>query len=317
MIAYLAHRSLVAAFVVLGAVTLVFLALHLTPGDPVQMLIPPDAAGSAGREFVKRIRAAYGFDRPLYVQYGLYLRRLAAFDLSTSIQTGRPVMLDLWQRYPATFVLAAGSLVVAIVVGLPAGIFSALRPNSAVDHTSVVLALTGVSVPTFWSGLLLMLLFSFTLRWLPASGWTGDFWSWNGLRHLVLPAVTLGLEPAGILARLVRSAMLEVLQEDYVRTARAKGLAPRAVILRHALRNALIPVVTVLGLQFGGLLSGAVVVETVFAWPGIGRYIVFGITGKDFAVVQGGVLFIALAFVGINLLVDVLYALLDPRVSYA
>lgn len=317
MIGYLVNRLLVAAAAVLGVVTLVFLSLHFTPGDPVEMLIPAEAAGTAGQALVQQIRVKYGFDRPLYVQYALYLRRLAALDLGASIRTGRAVAADLRQRYPATFDLAVASLLVATAIGVPVGVVSALRPNSVMDTFTMTAALVGVSVPAFWSGLLLMLLFSLRLGWLPASGWSGGLWSWDGLRHLIMPAVTLGIEPAGVLARLVRSAMLDVLREDYIRTARAKGLGERTVVYRHALRNAFIPVLTVLGLQFGGLLAGAVIVETVFAWPGIGRYIVFGITGKDFPVVQGGVLFIALVFVIINLLVDLLYAWLDPRILYA
>lgn len=317
MIAYLVRRLIVAAGAILGVVTLVFLSLHFTPGDPVEMLIPAEATGSAGKALVQQIRVRYGFDRPLYAQYALYLRRLAALDLGASIRTGRPVAVDLRQRYPATFVLAVTSLFIAAAIGIPVGVVSALRPNSVTDTVIMTAALIGVSIPSFWSGLLLMLLFSLKLGWLPASGWTVGLWSWDSLRHLIMPAVTLGIEPAGILARLVRSAMLDVLREDYIRTARAKGLTGRAVVYRHALRNAFIPVITVLGLLFGGLLAGAVIVETVFAWPGIGRYIVFGITGKDFPVVQGGVLFIALVFVIANLLVDLLYALLDPRISYA
>jgi len=316
MVRYLEHRLLVAFVVVVGVVTLVFVAVRLVPGDPVDMLIPADASGSAGVALAHALRVKYGFDRPLYVQYALYLERLARLDLGVSIRSERSVTADLLERYPATLELAAASLVVAIAVGVPAGILSALRPNTGVDHASMVLALVGISLPTFWTGLSLMLLFSLVLGWLPASGLGSTPWSWDGLSHLLMPAVTLGIEPAGVLARLTRSAMADVLREDYIRTARAKGLDGRAVTLRHALRNALIPVVTVLGLQFGGLLSGAIVVETVFAWPGIGRYLVFGITGKDFPVVQGGVLVIATAFVLINLLVDTLYTLLDPRISY-
>lgn len=313
---YLARRLLVSFGVVLGVVTLVFVALRSVPGDPVDMLIPADASGSAGIALAQQLRAKYGFDRPLYVQYGLYLSRLARFDLGSSIRSERSVAEDLLERYPATLELAVGSLVVAVALGVPAGILAALRPNSVFNNASMTLALLGLSLPTFWTGLSFMLLFSLILGWLPASGLGGPVWSWDGLSHLLMPAVTLGIEPAGVLARLTRSAMAEVLRENYIRTARAKGLAARTITIRHALRNALLPVVTVLGLQFGGLLSGAIVVETVFAWPGIGRYLVFGITGKDFPVVQGGVLVIACAFVLINLLVDVLYVVLDPRIAY-
>ncbi len=314
MTAYLIRRAGVALAVIMGVVTVVFLTLRLAPGDPVEMLIPADATGDAGKALAQQLRVQYGLDQPLYVQYARYLRRLAAFDLGSSIRTQRHVATDLLERYPATFELAVGSLTVAVVIGIPAGIASALRPNSAIDGTCMTAALIGVSLPSFWTGLALMLLFALTLGWLPASG--GGEWTWRGLRYLILPAVTLGIEPAGILARLMRSSMLDVLREDYVRTARAKGLSASLVMYRHAFRNALIPVVTVIGLQFGGLLSGAVIVETVFAWPGIGRYIVFGITGKDFPVVQGGVLLIAMTFVLINLVIDAAYAFLDPRITY-
>jgi len=302
--------------VAFGVVTLVFFSLHVAPGDPISMLIPPEAGGGGATEIADQIRAKYGLDDPLHVQYFLYLQRLVHLDFGRSINTRRPVASALIARYPATLELTFCSLVVAILIALPVGVVSAVRQNSMLDNSTRVLALMGVSLPSFWLGLLLMLLFSLKLGWLPASGRGGVLWTWNGLKHMIMPAFTLGTAVSGILMRLTRSSMLEVLGEDYLDTARAKGLSERIVIYGHALRNALIPVITVLGLQFGGLLGGAVVIETIFAWPGVGRYAIQGITGKDFPVVQGSVLAISVGFIVINLVVDVIYSMIDPRITY-
>ena len=316
MISYIIRRSLIGILVVFGVVTLVFFSLQLAPGDPVSMLIPADAGGAANEDMVAAIRAKYGLDKPVMVQYLLYLKNLARLDLGRSIDTDRPVIEALIARYPATLELTICGLLVAVLIAFPVGIVSAVRQNSVLDNVTRVLALGGISVPSFWLGLLLMLLFSLKLRWLPASGRGGPLWTWEGIRHMIMPAVTLGAMASGILMRLTRSSMLEVLRTDYLNTARAKGLAEKRVIFRHALRNALIPVITVLGLQVGTLLGGTVVIETIFAWPGVGRYAIQGINGKDFPVVQGAVLALAIGFVIVNILVDVLYCVIDPRVTY-
>jgi len=314
--AYIIRRILIGVLVAFGVVTLVFFSLHVAPGDPISMLIPPEAGGGVSTEIANQIRAKYGLDKPLHVQYFMYLQRLVHLDFGRSINTRRPVALALIARYPATLELTFCSLFVAILIALPVGIISAVRQNSVLDNSTRVLALMGVSVPSFWLGLLLMLLFSLRLGWLPASGHGGPLWTWDGLKHMIMPAFTLGTAVSGILMRLTRSSMLEVLGEDYLNTARAKGLSERIVIYGHALKNALIPVITVLGLQFGGLLGGAVVVETIFAWPGVGRYAIQGIAGKDFPVVQGSVLAISVGFIVINLVVDVIYSMIDPRITY-
>ncbi len=316
MIGYIVQRLLVGILVVFGVVTIVFFSLELAPGDPVSMLVPADAGGATGAEMVAAIRAKYGLDKPLVVRYGIYLRNLVHLDLGRSIETDQPVARTLLVRYPATLELTVCGLFVALLIALPVGIISAVRQNTLLDNISRVLALGAISLPSFWLGLLLMLLFSLKLRWLPASGRGGPPWTWEGLRSMIMPAVTLGAMASGILMRLTRSSMLEVLRADYLKTARAKGMAEGRVVWRHALRNALIPVVTSLGLQVGTLLGGTVVIETVFAWPGIGRYAIQGINGKDFPVVQGAVLAMALGFVIVNIVVDVLYSLIDPRVTY-
>jgi len=316
VIAYIIRRLLVGLLVAFGVVTLVFFSLHLAPGDPISMLIPPETGGGVGKDVAEGMRAKYGLDKPILTQYVLYLSRVVRLDLGTSITTRRPVAEALIARYPATIELTLCGLLVAVIIAVPIGIISAVRQNSLLDNTTRVVALMGISLPSFWMGLLLMLLFSLKLGWLPASGRGGPLWTWTGLKHIIMPAVTLGAMASGILMRLTRSSMLEVLRADYLNTARAKGLSERVVIYSHALRNALIPVVTVLGLQFGALLGGTVVIETIFAWPGIGRYAIQGITGKDFPVVQGSVLAIALGFILVNIFVDVLYCAIDPRITY-
>lgn len=313
---YILRRLLAGIVVVLGVVSVVFFSLHLIPGDPITALIPPEMTGKAAEELAEQLRARHGLDQPVPLQYVMYMKRVLTLDFGESIRTRRSIAEDLLLRYPATAELALASLVFAGILGVVAGVLSAVHKNSWLDGTSMTLALMGVSVPNFWLGLLLMLVFSLGLGWLPPSGRVGGVGSWEAVRYLLMPAVTLGTAAAGILARLVRSAVIDVLGEDYIRTARAKGLSERVVIYRHALKNALIPVVTEIGLQFGVLLSGAVVVESVFAWPGLGRFLIIAITGKDFPVVQAGVMLVAVTFVLINLLVDLLYAFLDPRITY-
>lgn len=315
MFSYIANRLVSAVIVILGVLTLVFIAMHLTPGDPIDMLIPAEGGSAGSKQLAAQLRARYGLDQPLYVQYYRYVVNAAQLDLGNSIRTGRAVMDDLVRLYPATFELTLASLLVATLFGATAGVLAALNRNGFVDNLVMTVALLGVSLPGFLLGLLLMLVFALYWGVLPPSGRVGGF-SWEAIRHLILPAATLGVAAAAIIARLVRSAMLDVLSEDYVRTAHAKGLPRGSVILRHAFKNALIPIVTVLGLEFGGLLSGAIIAETIFAWPGLGRYLVSGITGKDFPAVQGAVIAISATFVLVNLLVDLLYTALDPRVQY-
>ncbi len=317
MTSYLLRRLFYAVFVVFGVVTLVFFSLQLTPGDPISLLIPAEGGGAASQELAERLRARYGLDRPLHEQYLIYISRVVQGDLGTSIRTGRTVAGELRRLYPATLELTLAALAIAVVIGIGTGVLAALNRNGPIDHLSMLFALLGVSLPGFLLGVLLMLVFALKLGWLPPSGRVGGIGSWDAIRFLIMPAVTLGVGAAAIIARLVRSAMLDVLSEDYVRTARSKGLPHRQVVLRHALRNAILPVVTVIGLEFGGLLAGAVIAESIFAWPGLGRFLITSITGKDFPAVQGTVMFIAIIFVLVNLAVDMLYVVIDPRVRYA
>jgi len=302
---YVLKRVLLALPVLVGVSVVVFVAIRLIPGDPAQLM----AGQAATQEVVQQIRQSLGLDQPVPVQYLYFLRNVVRGDLGRSLFNGAPVVEELAQRFPRTVRLALASIAVASLIGIPAGILAATRRSTWVDTTVMLVALAGVSVPVFWLGLNLILLFSVRLQWFPSFGY--ETW-----RHLVLPSLTLGAASAAIVARMTRSAMLEVLGQDYVRTARAKGLAERVVVNRHALRNALIPVVTVLGLQLGTLLSGAVLTETVFAWPGIGRLLVEAVLARDYPIIQGATLLIAATFVVLNVAVDVLYGLLDPRIRY-
>jgi len=302
---YVLKRVVLALPVLVGVSVVVFVAIRLIPGDPAQLM----AGQAATQEVVQQIRQSLGLDQPLPVQYLYFLRNVVRGDLGRSLFNGAPVVEELAQRFPRTVRLALASMAVASLIGIPAGILAATRRSTWVDTAVMLVALAGVSVPVFWLGLNLILLFSVRLQWLPSFGY--ETW-----RHLVLPSLTLGAASTAIVARMTRSAMLEVLGQDYVRTARAKGLAERVVVSRHALRNALIPVVTVLGLQLGTLLSGAVLTETVFAWPGIGRLLVEAVLARDYPIIQGATLLIAATFVVLNVAVDVLYGLLDPRIRY-
>lgn len=315
MFSFIVRRLIFSFFVILGVLTLVFLSMHMAPGDPIDMLVSPEGGGRATPELIAQLRAKYGLDQPLHVQYVEYVKNALRFDLGRSIRNDRPVAQELLRLYPATFQLTVASLLVAALIGTTVGVLAAVNKGGFVDNASMTLALLGVSLPNFLLGLLLMLLFSLQLGWLPPSGREPGF-SWEAIKHLIMPATTLGVATAAIIARLVRSSMLDVLKEDYVRTALAKGVKRRVTIMRHAFRNALIPIVTVLGLEFGVLLSGAVIAESIFAWPGLGRYLILGINGRDFPVVQGAVIFIAVTFVVVNLVVDLLYSVLDPRVTY-
>jgi peptide/nickel transport system permease protein len=288
----------------LAAATLVFLLLHLVPGDPVDVMLG-ETAQAADRDALRR---TLGLDRPLAEQYAAFLRGIATGDLGRSLVHGTPVASLLAARFPATVELTVAALVIAIALALPLGLAAAARPGTWLDRGSVGFALLGVSVPSFWLGPMLIILFAIHLRWLPVSG--RGTWA-----HLVLPAFTLGLGMASILTRMTRASVLECLGEDYVRTARAKGVGRMRILTRHALRNALAPVVTILGLQFGALLAGTVITETIFAWPGLGRLLIDAINQRDYPVVQGCILSIAATFVLANALADVVNGWLDPRIG--
>ncbi len=284
----------------------VFLVIQLIPGDPARMAAGPDASEAD----IAQIRINYGLDQPLPVQYAYYLGRLFQGDLGNSFRTLAPVTEGIARTFPATLELTIAGMGLALLIGVPIGIYAALHPRKTADRVVTSVAVLGISTPGFFLGLVLMYVFSLQLGWLPPTG--------RGTpAHLVLPAITLGLPYVATFSRLTRSTMLDVLSEDYIRTARAKGLPWRKVTYRHALRNAAIPIITVLGLDFGRLLGGAVIVESVFAWPGMGRYMVEAIMARDMYVVQGTILVFAAAVVIVNLIVDLLYGLLDPRISYA
>ena len=300
---FLMQRVLLAIPSLLLVSLLVFMVVRLIPGDPAQIL----AGDMATPQAVAELRAQWGLDRPLPVQYLTYIKNLLAGNLGRSVATRNPVTREIGDRYPTTVGLAATGILVAAILGLGAGVLAASKPFSRWDYGSMILALTGVSTPVFWSGLILILIFSVWLGWLPSGG-TGS------LRHMILPAFSLGLFDAGVIARQSRAGLLEVLEQDYIRTARAKGLAERMVVVRHAFKNAVIPVVTVIGMQFGRMLGGAVLVESVFSLPGIGRLLVTAISQRDYPVIQGICLLLAASFVIINLAVDVAYGYLDPRI---
>lgn len=291
----------------LGITLLAFGLGRLAPGDPAHRIAERRSDSPPTREQVERVRRDYGLDDPLPLQYLRWVGNAARGDLGSSFKTGGPVLRELSTRFPATLQLAVCGLLVGIGLALPLGILAAVRRGSLIDQLSRLAALAGASLPSFWLGYLLIILFSVKLELLPVAGRGGP-------RNLILPALTLGLGMAAPLTRLTRSSLLEVLGEDYIQTARAKGLRGRTVVLRHALRNALIPMVTVIGMSFGHLLGGAVIVETVFAWPGVGKFVVDSISDRDYPLIQGYVLFMGTVFVLINLAVDLLYVYIDPRV---
>ena len=305
MAAYILRRILMLIPVLFGVALVSFSLLHLVPGDPAEILGGQEATA----EDVARIRAEYGLDQPLVVQFGRFVWNAVRGDLGISIQTRHPVKDLLLQRLSFTLQLSLVSILVASLIGLVAGIVSSVRQYSLFDTASMLGALFGISMPIFWLALLLILLFSVKLHWFPAGG-TG------GLRHLILPAVALGSASAAVIARMTRASMLEVTRQDYIRTARATGYAEAVVIFRHALKNAMIPVLTVFGLEFGQMLGGAVLTETVFSLPGIGRLLVEGIFARDYQVVQGAMMVVATTFVLVNLLTDLAYAFVDPRIRY-
>lgn len=307
MVAYLIRRIVMTIPVWFAILTLVFLMRPLVPGDPVKIMF---FGRSTSPEVVENMRHQLGLDDPLPVQYARYVGNVLQGDLGTSITTRKPVLTEIGDRYPATLQLALGSLAVSMLVGLITGILAAVYKDSLIDTLAMVFAMAGISMPAFWFGLVMIYFFSVRLGWFSV---IPD----GSLKSLILPAVTLGLIASSVVARLVRSSMLEILGQDYIRTARAKGLRERGVLLRHALGNAMIPVVTILGLQFGGLLSGAFIIEAVFAWHGIGELAVNAFAKRDFPLIQGIVLVVATTYVLVNVLVDILYAFLDPRINYS
>jgi len=334
MLRYVAKRLLLVFPVLLGVSVMVFLVMHLFSTDPAALMLGQHATAQQ----IEALRQELGLNDPLYVQYGHFLWGVLHGDLGRSLMTRTPVLEELVTRFPATFELALASVFIATIIGVTMGVISAVKQYSIFDYFSMIASLLGVSMPIFWLGLILIVVFSVNLHWLPVSGriavgmepatitgsylidslLTGNMPAFiSSLKHLALPAIALASYSTAIIARMTRSTMLEVVRQDYIRTARAKGLAEKIVIIKHALRNALIPIVTVIGLQIGMLLSGAVLTETVFSWPGMGSLMVAGILASDYPLVQGGVLVIATMFVLVNLLVDLLYAYLDPRIHHS
>ncbi|HET9507958.1 MAG TPA: ABC transporter permease [Gaiellaceae bacterium] len=334
MLRFVVRRLLLLVPILVGLSILVFLWIRILPGGPAQALL--GERGTAEQE--AQIERQYGLDEPIHVQYWKYVQTVVRGDLGDSIATRRPVVEELKQRFPATIELALAAMLFSIVFGIPLGFFAAKKHGSPFDHASLVLSLLGISIPIFFLAIILKYIFAVKLGWLPTVGRisvlidlehptnfyvldaiiAGDMEAlWDVLKHLVLPAVALGSIPLAVIARITRAAVLDVQNEDYVRTARAKGVSPRRVDSRHVLRNAMLPIATIIGLQTGLLLSGAVLTETVFAWPGIGTWLVNAIRVRDFPVLQGGILFVSIVFVLVNLVVDVMYAVINPRIRYS
>jgi peptide/nickel transport system permease protein len=305
VLSFLVRRILLTIPVLLGVATLVFSLIHLIPGDPVQSML----GDGASPESVNELRSRLGLDRPLYVQYMSFLNGVAHGNLGTSLRTSEPVTAAIADRLPATFELAAAAMLVAVVIAIPLGVIAAVGAGTFVDHIATTLALIGISMPNFWLGPLLAIVFAVELGWLPVSGR-------GTLAQLVLPAVTLGAPLAAVLARMTRASVIDELRELYVMAARARGVSRVRAVLKHAFRNSLIPIVTVLGLQLGAVLTGAVITETIFAWPGVGRLLIQSIGFRDYPLVQGCILLIALTYVSMNLLTDLAYGFLDPRIRY-
>jgi peptide/nickel transport system permease protein len=306
---FIARRLLLAVPVFIGVTLVTFVLMHIVPGDPVALLMEEKMA-TIDPTAARLIRAKWGLDDPAPIQYLKFLRNALRGDLGISYRTDRSVLRSIVERVPATAKLAGAALLIAICIGVSMGVVAALRQNSALDSLSIMLATIGVSLPNFWLGLLLIYLLAVNLRWLPPSGYGPAY------PYLIMPAITLGAGLSAVIARLTRSSMLEVIRQDYIRTAKAKGLGQRRIVIGHALRNAAIPIVTVVGVQLSGLLSGAVITERVFSWPGVGRLLVDSIFVRDLPMAQGCVLFIATVFILLNLAVDLSYAWLDPRVKY-
>ena len=334
MLRYIGRRVIALIPILLGVSAAAFLLIHLLPGDPATVYLGEHASP----ESIARVQHEFGLDQPLPVQYGVYLWHAIRGDFGDSLETHRQVIVEFWPRFPATIELSLGAITVALLVGIPIGLLSAAKPNSIFDRAGMAIALAGVSLPVFWLGLMLVYIFSVYFHSLPTSGQIGIDYSLHtvtridvldglltgnfpaagdALRHLILPSITLSSYSTAIIARMTRASMQDALHQDYIRTARAKGVAARAVIIGHGLRNALLPVITVIGLQVGSLLTGAILTETIFSWPGVGRFMYDSILFRDYPVILGGILLFSLVFVLVNLCVDVLYAFLDPRIRYA
>jgi peptide/nickel transport system permease protein len=309
MLKYILKRLLLVFVVVLGVTVVTFSAMQSAPGDPAEMIAVARYGEDLTQEEIEWVRVTEGLDAPVYIQYLGWLGHILRLDLGKSLITYEDVLEEILTRFPATLVLTISSLILSLLIALPTGIISAIRKNTIVDNACMTGALLGVSMPNFWLGLLLIWLFALSLGLLPSFGY-------GSIKHLILPTITLGTSMTAITTRLTRSSMLDVLNQDYIVTAKAKGLDEKTILLRHALKNAMLPVITFVGLQLGFLLGGAVIVETIFAWPGIGRLLVDSIYARDFALIQGCVLFIAVIFALSNLAVDILYAYLDPRIRY-
>lgn len=303
---FILRRLLLAIPTLFGVLVVAFLLLYVAPGDPVTAMIGERADSAT----ISRLRAELRLDDPLYVRFGHYIGNVVQGDLGRSYITNRPITRDIVERFPKTLQLAAAAMLFAAFTGITLGVLSARHPGGWIDRLALGIAYLGISFPVYWVGLLLILLFAVGLQWLPASGY-------GSLKFLILPALALGMRSVAFLARVTRSAMLDSLSADYVRTARAKGLSQRSITLRHALRNAMIPIITVLGLDFGAYLTGSILTETVFSWPGLGRYVVNAISRRDLPAIQGAVLFLSGVFVIVNLVADIAYAKTDPRVAYS
>ncbi len=302
---YVLKRILWLFPIVLGVITLVFFLIHFIPGDPVDIML-----GENARPMDKQLlHHELGLDKPLFSQYINFLKNIAQGNLGESLHSKQPVLSIILKKYPATMELMLAAIIVALIISMPLGILSALKQYSFMDNTSLIISLLGISMPNFWLGPLLIILFSLQLGWLPVSGR-------GGISHLILPAITLGTAMAAILTRMIRSSLLDVLDEEYITTAKAKGLPYKRVILKHALKNALIPVITIVGLQIGALLTGSIITEMIFAWPGLGRLTIQAIYTRDYPLVQGCVLVIAMSYVLVNLLTDIVYTFIDPRIHY-
>ena len=306
MSAFILRRLLLSIPTLFGVLVVAFLLLYVAPGDPVMAMV----GERADEATIARLRAELRLDDPLPVQFGHYVGGILKGDLGKSYITNRPIRKDILERFPKTLQLAGAAMLLATVLGVTLGVLSGRFPGSAIDRFGLAIAYLGISFPVYWVGLLLILLFAVTLHWLPQSGF-------GGIRYLALPALALGMRSIAFLARMTRSAMLDALGADYVRTARAKGLSEFVVVSRHALRNAMIPIITVLGLDFGAYLTGSILTETIFSWPGLGRYVVNAIARRDLPAIQGSVLFLSAVFVLVNLITDVAYAKADPRVNYS
>lgn len=305
MTSFILRRLLLSIPTLFGVLVVAFLLLYVAPGDPVMAMV----GERADEATIARLRQELRLNDPLPVQFGHYIGGIVKGDLGKSYITNRPIRKDILERFPKTLQLAGAAMLLATILGVTLGILSGRRPGSAIDRFGLAIAYLGISFPVYWVGLLLILLFAVTLHWLPPSGF-------GGIRYLALPALALGMRSIAFLARMTRSAMLDALGADYVRTARAKGLSEFVVVTRHALRNAMIPIITVLGLDFGAYLTGSILTETIFSWPGLGRYVVNAIARRDLPAIQGSVLFLSAVFVLVNLITDIAYAKADPRVSY-